>query len=106
MRIVEIFKGSKIAEMYLFVDKKEGLTNVPEKLLKEFGMLESVMVIPLDRERFLARVSASKVLDSLEMKGFFVQMPPAREASVDTQISAIFNAEPELDNAQNREPNY
>jgi Uncharacterized protein conserved in bacteria len=44
MRVVEIFKGSKKEEMYLYVDQKNGLKDVPDALLQSFGALQSVMV--------------------------------------------------------------
>ena len=47
MRVVEIFKGNKREEMYLFVDQKEGMKSVPEDLLATFGNPESVMIFPL-----------------------------------------------------------
>ena len=104
MRVVEIFKGNKREEMYLFVDQKEGMKSVPEDLLATFGNLESVMIVPLTDSKKLARVKASEVLESIEKQGYFLQMPPAPEALAEAQISAMVKANEELTNAQNEQP--
>ena len=104
MRVVEIFKGNKREEMYLFVDQKEGMKSVPEDLLATFGNPESVMIVPLTDSKKLARVKASEVLESIEKQGYFLQMPPAPEALAEAQISAMVKANEELTNAQNEQP--
>ena len=104
MRVVEIFKGNKREEMYLFVDQKEGMKSVPKDLLATFGSPESVMIFPLTDSKKLARVKASEVLKSIERRGYFLQMPPAPEALAEAQISAMVKANEELTNAQNEQP--
>lgn len=101
MRIVEIFKGSKKEEMYLFVDQRDGLRNVPENLLAEFGNVESVMILPLHEDKKFARISAKKALNSIETRGFFVQMPSTCGSLVEMQITSMLNAKAELNNTQN-----
>ncbi len=71
-----IYKSSKKDALYLYIDKKDDFSNIPETLLKSFGNIEFVMDLELSPERKLARESAHKVLSSLQSKGFFVQMPP------------------------------
>ena len=80
LRIVEILKGNKKEEMYLYVDQKEGLRQVPDDLLSTFGQTESVMVLPLTQDKKLARVEAADVLEAIEQQGYFLQMPPPPEA--------------------------
>lgn len=96
MRLVEVFKGTKRDEMYLYVDHKAGVTAVPEGLLATFGELSSVMVIPMRADRKLARVSASDVLAGIASDGYFLQMPPPPHASAEAQIAAMVEAEEEL----------
>ena len=76
-RLVEIFRGARKAEAYLYVDKADGLAEVPESLLAQFGEAESVMTIMLDRERKLARAKAAEVLDKIDEQGYYLQMPPS-----------------------------
>jgi|AACY02.17.fsa_nt_gi Uncharacterized protein conserved in bacteria len=104
MRVVEIFKGSKKEEMYLYVDQKNGLKDVPDALLQSFGALQSVMVLPLTAERRLARVTATEVLEGIANDGFFLQMPPPPHSLAEAQIAAMVEAEEQLSNGQHQEP--
>ena len=104
LRIVEIFKGNKKEEMYLYVDQKEGLRQVPEDLLSTFGQTESVMILPLTQNKKLARVEAADILEAIEEQGYFLQMPPLPEALAEAQIAAMVKAEEQLAEAQNQEP--
>ncbi len=62
--------------MYLYVDKKEALSRVPEALLKRFGTPEQAMVLLLHSGKRLARVDVNKVLEDIQSHGFFLQIPP------------------------------
>ena len=104
LRIAEIFKGKKKEEMYLYVDQKEGLRQVPDDLLSSFGQTESVMVLPLTRDKKLARVEATDVLEAIEQHGYFLQIPPPLEALAEAQITAMVKAEEQLADTQNQEP--
>lgn len=75
--VCEIFRCSKRAEMYLYVDKAKGTTDLPQELLASLGDLKSVMTLALHENKHLARVDVLKVMDALETQGFFLQMPPA-----------------------------
>ncbi len=75
-RLIEIFRGSLKPEAYLYVDKANGLVDVPELLLGQFGELETVMTMLLDPQRKLARADAAEVLAKIEAQGFYLQMPP------------------------------
>ena len=103
LRIVEIFKGNKKEEMYLYVDQKEGLRQVPDDLLLTFGQTDSVMILPLTQDKKLARVEAADVLEAIEQQGYFLQMPPPA-ALAEAQIAAMVKAEEQLADAQNQEP--
>ena len=104
MRVIEIFKGHKKEEMYLYVEQKNGLKSVPEDLLATFGQTESVMVLLLTKDKKLARVTASDVLAAIEDQGYFLQMPPPPEALAEAQIAAMVEAEEKLANAQKQQP--
>lgn len=75
-QIVQIFRSSRKEEMYLYVEKAKGLEDVPEVLMKQFGEPESVMTILLDPARKLARANTAEVMQNIEDKGFYLQMPP------------------------------
>nr|WP_041364908.1 YcgL domain-containing protein [Methylomonas methanica] len=71
-----IYKSLKKEELYLYLDKKDDFSALPEDLLKSVGPLQFVMELQLSPERKLAREDAGKVIAGLENKGFYVQMPP------------------------------
>ena len=104
MRVIEIFKGHKKEEMYLYVEQKNGLKSVPGDLLATFGQTESVMVLVLTKDKKLARVTASDVLAAIEDPGYFLQMPPSPEALAEAQIAAMVEAEEKLADAQKQQP--
>jgi uncharacterized protein YcgL (UPF0745 family) len=72
-----IYKSLKKEELYLYVDKKDDFSALPEALLNSVGRLQFVMELELTPERKLAREDSVKVLNSLQEKGFFVQLPPS-----------------------------
>ena len=79
MLICSIYKSSKKEEMYLYVDKREGLERVPDALIEIFGTPVHSMDMPLTAERQLARAETAKVLESIRDQGVYLQMPPPKE---------------------------
>lgn len=80
MKILSIFKSPRKDEMYLYVDKREQLERVPEPLLEMFGQPLHVMDMPMLPGRKLARVAdTAKLLDEVDSKGYYLQMPPPKE---------------------------
>lgn len=71
-----IYKSVKKAELYLYLEKKDDFSKIPEALLNGLGKTEFVMDLEITPERKLAREDVNKVLASLQDKGFFIQMPP------------------------------
>ncbi|MEE4277258.1 MAG: YcgL domain-containing protein [Halieaceae bacterium] len=79
--LCEVFRSPRREGLYLYVKRSEGLRCVPGDLLDRFGKPESALVFRLHRGRSLARVSAADVLDALEARGYFLQLPPTPEQS-------------------------
>lgn len=73
--ICEILTSSKVADMYLYVQKSEGTKRVPEALLERFGKAKSNMTLLLTAERKLANADIGKVMQALVEQGFYLQMP-------------------------------
>ncbi|MFM8342673.1 MAG: YcgL domain-containing protein [Methylomonas sp.] len=71
-----IYKSLKKDELYLYLDKKDDFSAIPDSLMQSFGRLSFVMALELTPERKLARENSEKVIESLNNQGFFVQMPP------------------------------
>jgi uncharacterized protein YcgL (UPF0745 family) len=73
-----IYKSLKKEYLYLYIDKKDDFSRVPEALFNSFGNMEFVLGLELTPERKLASEDAGKVIASLKERGFFVQMPPVK----------------------------
>ncbi len=71
-----IYKSLKKEELYLYLKKKDDFSEIPAPLLKNFGQPEFVMELTLTPDRKLARENVNKVIDSINSKGFFMQLPP------------------------------
>ena len=79
----EIYKSSKKDEMYLYVarvnssdDQENPLDILSDALKSAFGRATFVMSIELHEEKKLARANAMHVMDSIQTKGFYIQLPP------------------------------
>lgn len=78
-RLVQIFRSAREEGFYLYVDKKEGISRVPDVLLSRLGKLESAMLLMLTPDRKLARADAGNVLKAIETQGFYLQLPPEQD---------------------------
>jgi len=76
-----IHKSLKKEFLYLYTVSKEDFSTIPEELLTNLGKLELVMELDLTEDRKLAREDASKVMNSLKTKGYFVLLPPTNKTS-------------------------
>ncbi|MCB5162197.1 YcgL domain-containing protein [Marinomonas algarum] len=77
--IVEVFRSSKHDGMYLYVEKKIGLKDIPDDLIKRFGKGISAMTMLLTSESKLARANPDSVIAGIKEKGFYLQLPPAKD---------------------------
>lgn len=77
-----IYKGSKKEGAYLYIEKKDDFSRVPDALMAMFGKPSLVMTILLDGKQ-LARVDIEKVKNSLTTDGYFLQLPPPPENVLD-----------------------
>ncbi len=74
-----IYKSLKKDYLYLYLVNRDDFSKVPEELLNNFGKLEFVMELALTEDKKLAKEDAKKVIESLNTKGFFIQLPPQKE---------------------------
>jgi uncharacterized protein len=81
----EIYKSSKKDEMYIYVARPEQVENqesvdplsiLPDAMKTAFGRATFVMSLELSEKRKLARANVLHVIDSIQTKGFFLQLPP------------------------------
>jgi len=74
--LCQIYKSEQNPEMYLYLEKNQGLENVPEPLLKRFGKPVELMMLILEPGKRLARADVEVVLREISQNGFYLQMPP------------------------------
>ena len=71
-----IYKSQKKEELYVYLNKKDDFSLLPDDLMRQLGNLSFVMELELTADKKLARENAEKVISDLESRGFFIQMPP------------------------------
>ena len=74
--ICDIYRSPVKDELYLYVPKIKGLSLVPEALLAMFGQPQFAFSLLLTPERKLGKEDVNKVLEALQVKGYFLQLPP------------------------------
>jgi uncharacterized protein YcgL (UPF0745 family) len=74
-----VYKSNNKQETYLYVPGRNDFSKVPEALLKTFGAPVFMMIMPLKKDRELARVDIHKLRSELKTKGFYLQLPPPTE---------------------------
>ncbi|RKQ38170.1 YcgL domain-containing protein [Enterobacter sp. R1(2018)] len=75
-----IYRSSKRDQTYLYVEKKDDFSRVPEELMKGFGEPRLAMILPLDGSKKLANADFDKVKQALKDEGYYLQLPPPPES--------------------------
>ncbi|MBJ3813754.1 hypothetical protein F9C28_02100 [Shimwellia pseudoproteus] len=81
-----IYRSSKRDQTYLYVEKKDDFSRVPEELLNSFGRPVLAMIFPLDGSKRLANADISVVKKALEEQGYYLQLPPPPESLLKMHI--------------------
>lgn len=71
-----IYKGPGKPDSYLYIERPDDFSRVPDTLLAMLGSLEYVMTLELHEDFRLARASAGEVMNMLEAQGYYLQLPP------------------------------
>ena len=74
-----IYKSSKKAQTYLFINKRDDFSAVPEGLMATFGTPVLVTLINLATKDKLGMADLEKVKADLNKVGFYLQLPPPQE---------------------------
>lgn len=81
MILCSVFRSERKEGAYLYTPFKTGhnaLADVPAELLAQLGTLTEVMKLKLTPERKLAQADAARVIQQLQEKGYYLQLPPAQ----------------------------
>ena len=65
-----IYRSSKRDQTYLYVEKKDDFSRVPEELMKGFGQPQLAMILPLDGRKKLVNADIEKVKQALTEQGY------------------------------------
>ncbi len=71
-----IYKGPKKIDHYLYVEREDDFSRVPEALLNMLGKLQLVTALELGPDRTLAQADINQVREALLDQGYYFQMPP------------------------------
>ena len=76
MQLCTIYKCSKRADTFLYVEKADDFSKVPEELRKLIGIPKLFMTLDLDGRKKLGVAELEKVKNELLENGFYLQLPP------------------------------
>ncbi len=83
LMICSVYEAQRRAQTYLFVERREALSRVPDALRELIGERpRHVMDIPLRSGMQLARIDADTLRQTLREQGYYLQLPPQDEAEV------------------------
>lgn len=82
-----IYRSTKRDQTYLYVEKKDDFSRVPEELLKGFGVPQFSMMLNLANREKLATADIVKVRQSLEEQGYYLQVPPPVESLLNIHLN-------------------
>ncbi|GAA0472358.1 MULTISPECIES: YcgL domain-containing protein [Tatumella] len=74
-----IYRSALRDQTYLYIEKKDDFSRVPQELLKGFGKPVLAMVISLASREKLGSADINKVKQELQDKGYYLQVPPPPE---------------------------
>lgn len=75
-----IYRSSKRDQTYLYIEKRDDFSRVPEELLKSFGQPQFAMAVNLANRQKLANADIEKVREALAGQGYYLQLPPPVES--------------------------
>ncbi|MDH2066108.1 YcgL domain-containing protein [Pantoea sp. GD03673] len=83
-----IYRSPLRDQTYLYVEKKDDFSRVPEELLKGFGKPQLAMVLKLEGRDRLANADINKVKQGLSEQGYYLQLPPPIESLLKIHLEA------------------
>lgn len=72
--ICYIYRSERKADTYLYLAKKDDFSDVPDELMRAFGVPEFSFQLELTPDRNLAKENSKEVLKNLDEQGYHLQM--------------------------------
>ncbi|MEE7530233.1 YcgL domain-containing protein [Klebsiella huaxiensis] len=74
-----IYRSTKREQTYLYVEKRDDFSRVPDELMQGFGTPKLAMILPLDGRKKTIHADLDKVKQALIEQGYYLQLPPPSE---------------------------
>ncbi|KXJ58688.1 MAG: hypothetical protein AXW17_02480 [Colwellia sp. Phe_37] len=87
--LCSVYKSAKKAQTYLFINKRDDFSEVPEALMKMFGKPEMVTVLNLATKDKLGFSDLTKVKESLAEQGYYLQITPKEEDLLKSHVASM-----------------
>ncbi|WP_077284835.1 YcgL domain-containing protein [Cognaticolwellia aestuarii] len=87
--LCSVYKSAKKAQTYLFINKRDDFSEVPEALMKMFGKPEMVTVLNLATKDKLGFADLTKVKESLAEQGYYLQITPKEEDLLKSHVASM-----------------
>tara|TARA_R110002012_G_scaffold11479_10_gene51797 strand:- start:1123 stop:1422 length:300 start_codon:yes stop_codon:yes gene_type:complete len=87
--LCSVYKSAKKAQTYLFINKRDDFSEVPEALMKMFGKPELVTVLNLATKDKLGFSDLTKVKESLAEQGYYLQITPKEEDLLKSHVASM-----------------
>ena len=82
--LTAVYKSKKKADTFLFIEKRDDFSKVPEPLMAMFGQPQYVMIINLAKRTQLGVADLDTLKQSLSDQGYYLQIPPPEENLLET----------------------
>ena len=69
-----IYRSSKKENCYLYMERENDFSHIPEKIMSIFGAPVFVMKVLLDGKRRFVVGTANEIEEKIKVDGFFLQM--------------------------------
>ncbi len=79
-----VYKSLRQFDYYLYVERENDFSSVPDSLKALLGDLQQVIRLDLDERRTLASADVTEVMSQLKEQGYYLQMPPGNGHVLDT----------------------
>jgi len=80
MKLCAVYKSPKKADTYLYIEKRDDFSDVPEALMHTFGSPIFVTLVPLSKHEHIANISRSSFIEKVKEHGFYLQLPPKEKS--------------------------
>ncbi|MGY5956690.1 YcgL domain-containing protein [Kosakonia sp. BK9b] len=84
-----IYRSTRRDQTYLYVEKRDDFSRVPEALMQSFGQPQLAMLLPLDGRKKLAGADLDKVKEALLSQGYYLQLPPPQENLLKEHLAGL-----------------